>query len=187
MTQLPFPPSASFCVDPFYPAYPLVVKFDGVQVKDMPFGTEMTPTQVATAPVVSLAGAPTGGLYTLILSDPDAPSPAQPEFAEWMHWVVVNAPAENLGGGEQLTAYFGSAPGQGTGLHRYVLVAYAQPGRIAPTEAPVSATSGFVPRRSFNSRNFAAKYKLTPASALVWRAEYDDSVPALAKKLKGEA
>jgi hypothetical protein len=46
---------------------------------------------------------------------------ADPKFAEWQHWVHVNAAADAVGaglpaaawGGESITAYFGPAPGQG--------------------------------------------------------------------------
>lgn len=30
--------------------------------------------------------------YTLVLSDPDAPSPAMPTSREFLHWLVINAP-----------------------------------------------------------------------------------------------
>jgi len=80
---------------------------------------------------------------------------------------------------------FGSAPGKDSGAHRYCLVAYAQPGgaRIEPSEAPVSATSGFPPRRSFNSRAFAERYGLGAVAALTYVASWDEAVPELAKKL----
>lgn len=35
-------------------------------------------------------------LYTLVLSDPDAPSPAMPTSREYLHWLVTNAPAGDI-------------------------------------------------------------------------------------------
>ena len=162
--DLPFPTAAAFVVDPFVPATTLSVTWPGSA--PLTNGVELTPTAVAAQPAVSLGAG--SGLYTLILSDPDAPNPGSPEFAEWQHWRVVNAPAADLAAGDVRCAYFGSAPGQGAGVHRYVLVAYAQPGgaRIAvddAADAPISATSGFAPRRSFDSRAYAARREVDHA------------------------
>lgn len=167
-------------VDAFAPTCALSVAFNGVAVVE---DAELTPTAVQAVPEVTLAGASADGLYTLILSDPDAPSVADPKFGEWQHWLLVNAPGADLLRGEAQTAYFGSAPGKDSGTHRYCIVAYAQPGRIAPAEAPISATSGFPPRRSFNSRAFAAAHGLTPVAALTYRAQWDELVPELAQRL----
>jgi hypothetical protein len=102
--------------------------------------------------------------------------------------VHVNAPSSDLvGGGEAITAYFGSAPGKDSGKHRYCVVVYEQPEKLSPDEERIGATSGFPPRRSFKSRAFAAKYGLVPVAALTYLCEYDDSVPDLAKKLQGLA
>ena len=184
---------ARFC-DPFVPAARLELRFaapgggggagHGRAVWE---GGETTPTLGAAFPSIRLLGAPPGALLTFILSDADAPSVADPKFAEWQHWVHVNAAAgaELPASGESITAYFGPAPGQGSGRHRYALAAYAQPGPIAPTEERVGPASGFPPRRSFNSRAFAAKYKLTPLAILTFFCEWDAEQPALAAKLNG--
>lgn len=34
--------------------------------------------------------------YTLIMSDPDAPSRGSPKAREWLHWLVVNIPGDNI-------------------------------------------------------------------------------------------
>ncbi|KNC21388.1 hypothetical protein FF38_12547 [Lucilia cuprina] len=56
--------------------------------------------------------------YTLTFTDPDAPSRKNPQFREYQHWIVANIPGNDLSKGEILTAYVGSGPPQGTGLHR---------------------------------------------------------------------
>lgn len=181
--KLTFPEAAESIVDKFEPNVKLHLSFDGIPVVE---GCDMTPTQCQHFPSIKFDGEE-GKLYTIILSDPDAPSVADPKFAEWQHWISVNTPAQDITAGESITTYFGSAPGKDSGKHRYVMVVYEQPGKIEPDEERVSGTSGFPPRRSFNSRAFAGKYKLTPVSVLTYRAEYDDSVPELAKKLQGLA
>lgn len=30
--------------------------------------------------------------FSLVMTDPDAPSPSDPNFAEFLHWMVVNIP-----------------------------------------------------------------------------------------------
>ncbi len=67
-------------------------------------------------------------------------SHADPKFAEWQHWVLVNASHTDLSVGEALTEYFGSAPGKDSGEHRYCLVIYEQPDKITADEAKVTKT-----------------------------------------------
>lgn len=38
--------------------------------------------------------------YTLLMTDPDAPSRANPEFREWHHWLVVNIPGNKISEGD---------------------------------------------------------------------------------------
>lgn len=45
---------------------------------------------------------------------------------EWQHWVVGNIPEDKVAKGEVLTEYFGPAPPQNTGSHRYVFLLYKQ-------------------------------------------------------------
>lgn len=48
------------------------------------------------------------------VSDPDAPSRANPKFREWKHWCVVNIPGADVSKGEVLAQYVGSGPPKGT-------------------------------------------------------------------------
>jgi hypothetical protein len=47
--------------------------------------------QAAHAPSLEYAAAP-GKRYTLLMVDPDAPSPDNPAMREWLHWIVTNIP-----------------------------------------------------------------------------------------------
>lgn len=152
-------------------------------------GAELTPTKVVERPAMTWEGTP-DDLFTIVYSDPDAPSTTDRKFGEWLHWLVVNVPGCDVGGGDELAAYFGSAPGDGSGKHRYSILLYKQSGRVDPDAVgspfPISGTSGFEPRRSFKSKEFASKNGLTPVDGVGFLAAYDDMVPALARKLKGE-
>lgn len=90
---------------------------------------ELTPNQVKDQPTVKW-NADKDTYYTLIFTDPDAPSRADPKFREFRHWLVVNIPGDNVNAGDILFDYIGSGPPEGTGLHRYVFLVYKQSGKI---------------------------------------------------------
>ncbi|CAK0754923.1 hypothetical protein CVIRNUC_002334 [Coccomyxa viridis] len=91
-------------------------------------------------------------LYTLIISDPDAPSPAMPSNREYLHWLVANAPGGNISKGTEIEPYAGPTPP--AGVHRYVVSLFLQPGTTrVDAETPAS-------RSGFNTRAFAKKYGL---------------------------
>lgn len=91
-------------------------------------GNELTPTQVKDIPEVKWDADP-NKYYTLIMTDPDAPSRANPTYREFKHWVIVNIPGGKVAQGENLAEFIGSGPPEGTGLHRYVFLVYDQNGR----------------------------------------------------------
>jgi protein FLOWERING LOCUS T len=64
-------------------------------------------------------------LYTLMMVDPDAPSPDKPTAREWLHWLVVNISQLDVDQGIDLCEYMGPAPLEGT--HRYVFLLFEQP------------------------------------------------------------
>lgn len=145
-------------------------------------GNVLTPTQVKDVPKVEW-NAETGAFYTLCLTDPDAPSRAEPTYREWHHWLVGNINGNDVASGETLSAYVGSGPPPDTGLHRYVFLVYKQNGQITFDEPRLTNTSG-ENRGGFSIRKFAEKYKLgNPVAGNLYQAEYDDYVPILYKQL----
>lgn len=92
-------------------------------------GNELTPTQVKDKPTVTW-NAESGALYTLLMTDPDAPSRENPTAREVRHWLVANIPGNKVDEGQILVDYIGSGPPAGTGLHRYVFLLFKQQGRI---------------------------------------------------------
>ncbi|XP_026333199.1 protein D2-like isoform X2 [Hyposmocoma kahamanoa] len=151
----------------------------GVEVKE---GNELTPTQVKDIPTVTW-DASNNELYTLVMTDPDAPSRKEPKFREWHHWLVGNIKGNQVGTGETLSAYIGSGPPEGTGLHRYVFLVYKQPGKLSFDEPRLTNTSGDN-RGGFSIAKFAAKYNLgDPVAGNFYQAQWDDYVPILYKQL----
>ncbi|VEN41804.1 unnamed protein product [Callosobruchus maculatus] len=149
--------------------------------KEVKLGNELTPTEVKDKPDVKYEGE-AGAYYTLIMTDPDAPSRKNPTRREWHHWLVVNIPGTNVNGGETISEYVGSAPPKGSGLHRYVFVLFKQPGKVKFEEPKHSATDGN--RANFNTKNFAKKYNLgKPIAGNFFQAQWDEYVPQAHKKL----
>ena len=105
-------------------------------------GCDMRPSATKEQPRVYATGLRAGAKYTLIMSDPDAPSRAAPRCREWLHWIVANAErrcsddseeeAEVSGQGYTVCGYNGPTPPRGTGKHRYVFVLYEQLGGDIP-------------------------------------------------------
>ena len=121
--------------------------------------------------------------YTLILTDPDAPSRAEPKMREFHHWLVGNIPGNDLSKGDVLSEYVGSGPPEGTGLHRYVYLLYKQPAKINFTEPKITNKSA-ENRPNFSTKKFAEKYNLgKPIAGNFYQASFDDYVPILHKQL----
>lgn len=125
------------------------------------------------------------------MTDPDAPSRANPIRREFKHWVVINIPGNEVEKGYDLAGYIGSGPPQGTGnflpisgkhsilgLHRYVFIVYKQPKKLEEGEK-VSSTS-VKDRPQFKAAKWAEEQGLKgPVAGNFYQAQYDDYVPKL--------
>ncbi|EDV58767.2 protein D3 [Drosophila erecta] len=162
------------------PAQTAVVEYPGdIVVKP---GQVLTPTQVKDEPCVKWE-ADANKLYTLCMTDPDAPSRKDPKFREWHHWLVGNIPGGDVAKGEVLSAYVGSGPPPDTGLHRYVFLIFEQRCKLTFDEKRLPNNSGDG-RGGFKIAEFARKYALgNPIAGNLYQAEYDDYVPILYKQL----
>jgi len=148
------------------------------------FGNILTPTQVKHHPHVEYKAQP-NALYTLILTDPDAPSRKDPKNREWLHWLVVNIPGSDVKAGDHHVAYISSAPPQGSGLHRYTFLLYLQPqGKIVVTEPPRMDNSTAPGRAKFKAAAFAQKHGLQLQDLRFFKAEWDEYVPQVYAHLK---
>uniref|UniRef100_A0A2K6E0D9 Phosphatidylethanolamine binding protein 1 n=1 Tax=Macaca nemestrina TaxID=9545 RepID=A0A2K6E0D9_MACNE len=136
-------------------------------------GKVLTPTQVKNRPTsIWWDGIDSGKLYTLVLTDPAAPSRKDPKYREWHHFLAVNIKGSDISSGTVLSDYVGSGPPKGTGLHYYV--------------CPLSNRSGNQ-RDKFKVASFHKKYQLgTPVAGTCYQAEWDDYVPKLYEQLSGK-
>lgn len=167
------------------PQHPLRVSYAGVEVDEL--GKVLTPTQVKNRPSnISWDGLDPGKLYTLVLTDPDAPSRKDPKYREWHHFLVVNMKGNDISSGTVLSDYVGSGPPSGTGLHRYVWLVYEQDKPLKCDEPVLSNRSGDH-RGKFKVASFRKKYHLgAPVAGTCYQAEWDDYVPKLYEQLSGK-
>jgi phosphatidylethanolamine-binding protein (PEBP) family uncharacterized protein len=118
----------------------LNVRYGTVLVK----GQELSKANTKIQPAVSFKGT-TGKLYTLILSDPDAPA------ADWLHWLVINNDGTTK---QELVSYNPPQPPSGT--HRYIFTLCEQPGKLQ-IEPPVE-------RGNFDTQKFISDNRLKVVS-----------------------
>lgn len=164
----------------------LSVKYGSVEIDEL--GKVLTPTQVQGRPTtVEWEGCDPSKLYTLALTDPDAPSRKDPKFREWHHFLVVNMKGNDISSGKVMSDYVGSGPPKGTGLHRYVWLVYEQTnGALSCSEAVLTNRSGDN-RGKFKIQSFRQKYGLgAPVAGTCYQAEWDDYVPKLYEQLAGK-
>nr|ACG48615.1 MFT2 - Corn MFT-like protein [Zea mays] len=101
-------------VDLFVPSISMTVAYDGP--KDISNGCLLKPSATAAPPLVRISGR-RNDLYTLIMTDPDAPSPSNPTMREYLHWIVINIPGgTDATKGEEVVEYMGPRPP--VGIHR---------------------------------------------------------------------
>lgn len=100
-----------------------------------------------------------------MLIDPDAPTPDDPKFAYWRHWVVSHIPSTSLSSanilstGMTLTQYLAPGPKDESGPHRYLFLLFAEPEGLKLEKQDVGGEE-FVDRRSFGASEFVQKHGL---------------------------
>ncbi|KAG5685018.1 hypothetical protein PVAND_014221 [Polypedilum vanderplanki] len=149
-------------------------------------GNVLTPTQVKDKPKITFK-AEEDAYYTIVMTDPDAPSRKEPSRREFRHWLVVNIPGNDISNGETIFEYIGSGPPQGTGLHRYVFLLFKQKNGKIDFEGPYVSNFSSLGRPSTSTRDLVKKYDLELKAANFYEAEYDSYVPTLHSQLSGKS
>ncbi|CAK9139817.1 unnamed protein product [Ilex paraguariensis] len=75
-------------VDMFVPTVTMSVRYGSKHIAN---GCEIKPSMAAEPPRVTINGHP-NELYTLVMTDPDAPSPSEPSMREYVQWIVTDIP-----------------------------------------------------------------------------------------------
>ncbi|KAK4396516.1 protein HEADING DATE 3A [Sesamum angolense] len=126
-------------------------------------GCDLRPPQVVGQPRVEVGGDDFRTFYTLVLVDPDAPSPSNPHLREYLHWLVTDIPGSTGASfGTEVVCY--ESPRPTMGIHRLVFVLFRQLGRQT-VYAP-----GW--RQNFITRDFAELYNLgSPVAAVYYNCQ----------------
>ncbi|KAK9063061.1 hypothetical protein SSX86_016931 [Deinandra increscens subsp. villosa] len=134
--------------------------------KEVVNGCMLKPSQVVKQPRVDIGGDDLRSFHTLVMVDPDAPSPSDPSLREYLHWLVTDIPATTGARfGQEVVCY--ESPRPSVGIHRLVLVLFRQLGRQT-VYAP-----GW--RQNFNTRDFAELYNLgSPVAAVYFNCQREN-------------
>ncbi|EAY80664.1 hypothetical protein OsI_35841 [Oryza sativa Indica Group] len=109
-------------VDPFVTTASLRVFYNS---KEMTNGSELKPSQVLNQPRIYIEGRDMRTLYTLVMVDPDAPSPSNPTKREYLHWMVTDIPeTTDARFGNEIVPY--ESPRPTAGIHRFVFILFRQ-------------------------------------------------------------
>ncbi|KAJ1696544.1 hypothetical protein LUZ63_005056 [Rhynchospora breviuscula] len=150
-------------LDPFTRTASLRIFYNG---KELTNGSELKPSQVVSEPRIEIGGRDTRNLYTLVMVDPDSPSPSNPTKREYLHWLVTDIPeTTNASYGNEVVCY--ESPKPTAGIHRFVYVLFRQ------TVRQTIYAPGWRP--NFNTRDFAELYKLgQPVAAAFFNCQREN-------------
>ncbi|KAJ4973538.1 hypothetical protein NE237_006712 [Protea cynaroides] len=147
-------------IDLFVPSVPMSVQYGSKHISN---GCEIKPSIAINRPNVLISGS-FNELFTLVMTDPDAPSPSEPTMRELVHWIVVNIPGgTNPSRGIEIMPY--SNPRPHLGIHRFIFVLFKQKSVLNGVEPPH-------PRNNFNTRAFANELQLgVPVATVYFNAQ----------------
>ena len=91
-------------------------------------GNLLLPSQIVEQPKISyeLDENERNNFYTLVFIDLDAPSRAEPIYAQVLHWLIVNIPGSEIESGEIKFEYLSTGPPKDSGLHRFGIFVFKQ-------------------------------------------------------------
>ncbi|OIT38220.1 PREDICTED: protein FLOWERING LOCUS T-like [Nicotiana attenuata] len=147
-------------LDPFTRSVDFSVVYNNrVQVYN---GCGLRPSQIVNQPRVDVGGDDLRTFYTLVMVDPDAPTPSDPNLREYLHWLVTDIPATTGANfGNEIVRY--ESPRPSLGIHRYIFVLFQQLDR-----GVVNAPDIIDSRQNFNTRDFARFHNLNLPVAAVY-------------------
>ncbi|KAI3337250.1 phosphatidylethanolamine-binding protein [Xylariaceae sp. AK1471] len=153
--------AAGLILESFRPTTKLNISFGN---KAAELGTFFRAGECKQAPSIVFAAeadAPVTASYSFILTDPDAPTPDDPKFAFWRHWVLSGLRPQSADAGppSELTAYLGPGPKDDSKPHRYLFLLYREPDGLRLSKQDVGGEE-FVQRRSFKPADFAERHGL---------------------------
>ncbi|KAH9734102.1 protein HEADING DATE 3A [Citrus sinensis] len=160
-------------LDNFTRTIPLMVTYSGKDVKN---GCELKPSAVINQPRVEIGGDDLRTFYTLVMVDPDAPSPSDPGLREYLHWLVTDIPETTEASfGKEIVSY--ESPRPTVGIHRFVFVLFRQ-----HVKQNVCAPGW---RQNFSCKDFAELYNLgSPVAAVYFNCQRETGSSASRRPVK---
>lgn len=159
---------------------------DCYEVQPVYTGNFVSPKFAMTRPLIGLSDAPSGHLWTLVMSCPDEPIREKDDSSspnEYLHWIVSNLPSGSNSEdvfGDEIVPYLPPLPYAGTGYHRYVFILYRQNhGAVDLRELKLGVSNGeFLSQRHFNTLDFYRRFEseLTPTGLAFFQSSWDNSV-----------
>jgi phosphatidylethanolamine-binding protein (PEBP) family uncharacterized protein len=135
----------------------ITIQYNGIQLN---YDDEATIEETGNIPIVNYDKDP-NKWYTLMMVDPDAPSPSNPEYRYWLHWLVVNQSIKS--DGDIVNEYNGPDPPQGSNTHRYFTCVFEQQNPIHNIKEQ--------PRKMFQVSDFVNEYDLKLISCTKFRVK----------------
>ncbi|KAL6660634.1 hypothetical protein ACP70R_000027 [Stipagrostis hirtigluma subsp. patula] len=150
-------------VDPFITTASLRVTYNNKEVTN---ASEFKPSQVMNPPRAQISGRDMRTLYTLVMVDPDSPSPSNPTKREYLHWLVTDIPeTTDASFGNEIVPY--ESPRPTAGIHRFVFILFRQ--SVKQTTYP----PGWRP--NFCTKDFADYYNLgKPVAAMFFNCQREN-------------
>ncbi|XP_020592097.1 protein HEADING DATE 3A-like [Phalaenopsis equestris] len=150
-------------VDPFVKSASMNVIYNNKKVTN---GSELKPSMVAREPRVEIEGYDISTHYTLVMIDPDAPSPSNPTKRELLLWLVTDIPETTTTSfGNEVVSY--ESPNPTAGIHRIVFILFRQ-----SVQQTIYAPGW---RQNFNTRDFAQFYNLgSPVAATYFNCQREN-------------
>ncbi|GBM41207.1 OV-16 antigen [Araneus ventricosus] len=109
---------------PTVPEHPMKIEYNGVSVT---CGNLLSTKETQNPPTIVEYKADKNKLYTLLMFDPDVPTPQNPTLADFRHWLVENIPGDDVKSGDVISSYHPTAPPSYSDAHRYAFAVYEQP------------------------------------------------------------
>ncbi|KAI7860700.1 phosphatidylethanolamine-binding protein [Circinella umbellata] len=142
----------------------LIPEFTYPGNKEVSLGNTLTPSDTAEQPTINFVPPEQSASYTLVMTDPDAPSATDHKFGPWRHWISVNVSGNDPSNlSQHHTPYIGPGPGPDTGVHRYLFLLFKQ-AQPAQTFAPM-AHEEKPDRRNFQLKQFVTDNQLELVAA----------------------
>jgi phosphatidylethanolamine-binding protein (PEBP) family uncharacterized protein len=134
----------------------ITLRFEDLEIEN---GTQVPLEALGKEPQVEIKGA-SDKVYSLLLVDPDMPSPTNPKYKDTLYWMVNNIKGSSFDEADFTVEFMPPEPGSG-GTHRYVALLFHQPRGFHTFKAPDK-------RVGFQTRQWAKDHGMGDPDAAVY-------------------